>query len=595
MTKKGKPISTVRRLYNRAAPTIRRYRIGTIVILLASLLYFAPLLTRLDSYTEGGDSMFNAWTLARNHNCLKGDCESYSNGNIYFPNKDTMLYSEAQLSTGLLTFPLHFINENPIFSYNVWKIIATFLSGWFMYLLAKKIRNDNELFSVVSGLVFAFAPFKMSALGHLQNLSIFYLPLIVLLIISYIQKQKSRYVFGLLLSLILLFYASWYQMVFVLVAIGVLLLAALLLKLTTPKNILILGTVAVVAVLTTLPLAKEYIRFSRENGAGFTIGAQTSYSSSVADYVIPQNGTIIGKIYDRVMPDQARRIPYNPDSISYHGMSLYVIAFTVLLLLFRQRKTSPDSSQLYKWGYIWFAIGFVGLLFSLGPLLKLGGAYIYATLDSGIGLSVPLPYILLDFALPQIQFIRAVGRWSALFLFALCVLFLYLPRVIDKSPLLKHKKKLITYCAITALFIELAPLHFHYMSDRPHNFNNEIPAVYTFIKNSEVDDILVLYADQDYPNPILIFARTETVLWAGYHNKNIFNGYSGYTPPDYEKEFADFQDLRADDVAKMRAKNLKHVLIDKQLSTTNTDLPQTAKELLSSVVYEDYRYVLLKI
>ena len=57
-------------------------------------------------YSEGGDAMFNAWAIARNQHCiLREACPSYVNANIYFPHKDTMLYSESQLSAGFLTYP----------------------------------------------------------------------------------------------------------------------------------------------------------------------------------------------------------------------------------------------------------------------------------------------------------------------------------------------------------------------------------------------------------------------------------------------------------------------------------------------------------
>jgi len=45
--------------------------------------------------------MFNAWTLARDHHCiLHQACSNYSNGNIFYPNKDSMLYSETQYQRG---------------------------------------------------------------------------------------------------------------------------------------------------------------------------------------------------------------------------------------------------------------------------------------------------------------------------------------------------------------------------------------------------------------------------------------------------------------------------------------------------------------
>jgi hypothetical protein len=89
--------------------------------------------------------------------------------------------------------------------------------------------------------------------------------------------------------------------------------------------------------------------------------------------------------------------------------------------------------------------------------------------------------------------------------------------------------------------------------------------------------------------------RAEDVLWAGYHNKNIFNGYSGYTPPLYDETFYDFVYLEPDDIPKMQKLGLRYVLIDKQLSAPRPFLIDAAAQLLSHKVYEDNRYVLREI
>lgn len=86
----------------------------------------------MGSYIDGGDAMFNAWTLSRNHHCImRENCTDYTDANIYFPNKDTMLYSESQLSAGLLTLPIYAISKNPIVTYNFWTIMSFF---WLAYL-----------------------------------------------------------------------------------------------------------------------------------------------------------------------------------------------------------------------------------------------------------------------------------------------------------------------------------------------------------------------------------------------------------------------------------------------------------------------------
>lgn len=68
--------------------------VGIAVTLFASLIFFMPILGRLGTYSEGGDAMFNAWLMARNHHCiLQQGCPDYTTSNMYYPHQDSMLYS----------------------------------------------------------------------------------------------------------------------------------------------------------------------------------------------------------------------------------------------------------------------------------------------------------------------------------------------------------------------------------------------------------------------------------------------------------------------------------------------------------------------
>jgi hypothetical protein len=569
---------------------------GTLVILVATLIFFWPMVTRIGNYSEGGDAMFNAWTLARNHHCILGDrCDDYTDSNIYFPHEDTMLYSETQLSTGLLTLPLHLLNKNPIFAYNVWTITSFFLMGWFMYLLAKFLSKGKEVVSIVAGLVFAFAPFQMAAIFHLQNISIFYLPLSVLLVLKYFKTPQRKYLAMLFIALVLQFYASWVQMVFVLTVLGILLLAAGLLRLMRWRPVLAVGIIVSLATLTTLPLAKEYMRFSKSNEAGFSLKDQLLYSSSVADYFVPHNGTALGKLFYKINPDSPVINAYNLDSYSYHGVALYALAGSVIAVAIRMRKKSAVLKSRFKYVMAFAAVGLVGFIFSLGPLLKLKGNYAYAEIMPGIKPVIVMPYMLIDKFLPQLQFIRAVGRWSVLFLFALCCLLAYGARYYYENKWFTKRRITMGAIVLTILAFEVAPLHQVHMAKGQYAYNLEIPAVYRFVKDhSEIDHMLILAGDHDYTDTPIPVLRAEWVLWAGYHNREIFNGYSGYTPPKYMDEYIDFKDFNEKDVKRLKELDLRYVIVDKQLSTTEPELPGKVDSLLKEKLYEDSRYSLYK-
>jgi hypothetical protein len=577
----------------------RKYWIGTVVILIATCIFFGPMLIRAGSYSDGGDAMFNAWTLARNYHCiLHQDCPTYANGNIFFPDKNSMLYSETQLSTAVVTLPLYFINNNPVFANNVWTIASFFLMGWSMYLLAMYLSKNKQFISILAGLIFEFAPFRMAAVDHLQNISIYCLPLAFLMIFKYLDTKKRGYLIGLFAVAVMQFYASWYQMVFVLAALGILIAGLWLFKVEKAwKTLLIIAGIVALAALSTYPLAKEYVNFSKTSSASFSIGDQATYSSSLLDFFTPNNGTLIGKIFYAIRP-ASHLNSYDTDSYSYYGFTLYFITIFVLAMAYRYRKKGIEAIKKYKMVVIFALIALAGVLISFGPLLKIRGAYLYHSNTSGLTFAIPLPYFAVDKLLPQLAFLRALGRAGVLILFSLCCLFAYAPFYAKKV------KYYITYrtainCIVVGLIIfELAPFHFTPLRSTSYSYGISIPPVYTYIKDHKnVNNIIVLAADSDYPNAGIPIELPEETMWAGYDNKNTFNGYSGYLPPTYYPTYWNFLDFRPAVVPDLKKENLHYVLVDKLLSTTNPNLVNQVANVLgkNNIVYQDKRYDLFKV
>ncbi len=585
-----------KKMYQTSGHFLKQNRVGLIVIGLATLIFFAPLLSRLGTYSGGGDAMFNAWTLARNHHCiLQQDCPNYADGNIYFPNKDSMLYSETQLSTGLLTLPIHFVDKNPILAHNIWTILSMFLSGLFMYMLAKALSKKQEFISIAAGLIFEFAPVKMTALGHLQNLSIFYLPLIVLIFIKILQSQKIKksHLIVLFVATTLLFYASWYQMVFALMAIAGFVIGLLLFRLADLKKISIICGVVLLSVIATLPLAKEYTRFSKTNQATFALPEQVLYSASLKDYAIPYNATYEGEIYNKLRP-QSKVNSFNPDSSSFHGFSLYIAAFATLVLTFGVFARKIFTKKEIRMVYVFAIIGLIGFIVSLGPLLKVGKDFAYSAPGISQAVVIPLPYIIVDKLLPQLSFIRAIGRASIIFLFALCCIVAIGSRFLKNVP--PRAKFAILAVFGLLIFFELSPRHMFYISPSAYSQNLVVPSVYKFVaQNKGINNLVILRSDRDYPGAAIPIARAEDVLWAGYHNRNIFNGYSGYEPKAYGPTYGDFVDFDLSDIEKMKTLGLQHIIIDKQLSTSDPSLVHKVEGTGLRKLYEDDRYVLFKI
>ena len=84
-----------------------------------------PLVCHLDTHVTPGLQpaltvpYLNLWTLAWNYHWLQGEVDSYWDANQFFPHRKTLAYSEPQLGTSVLTYPIVGLGGNTILAYNV--------------------------------------------------------------------------------------------------------------------------------------------------------------------------------------------------------------------------------------------------------------------------------------------------------------------------------------------------------------------------------------------------------------------------------------------------------------------------------------------
>lgn len=558
-----------------------------IIILLLTFAYFFPIITHLNSYIPGGDAMFNAYLLSRNHHCMLGqNCDDYSNANIYYPNKDTMLYSETEIAPSVISLPLRLITENPILPYNVMTIASFFMAGLSMYLLALYLTRGNKSFSLVIGLAFEFSPVIIGAVHNLQSLSIFCLPLVFLWIFKYLDTFNKKYLLLLFVTLLYVFYASWYQMIFVLLATGILVVGMYVFKIKPLKSLLPPVGIMSAAVVATLPLALQYLEFARQAKSIYKIEEKIANSSTLVDYVIAPAHSIVGSIYR----DFSQGSVLLPNAPAYFGVGLSIILFISFIFL---KKKKLIQKKDYQWMAIFGVMGGVTFIASLGPLLKITNAYIYTVLGEKVAILLPF-YIVHEFIKP-LSFIRAPGRLSVICIFVICCALAVVYMKLNSNKKYHTVKKHYVIGVVIVALIEIFPIRPYVMDSNVHAISDKPPAVYEYIKQKgQIDNVIVLQA-KEYPNVGFWFARTEVVLWAGYHNKNVFNGYSGYIPPTFESDYSDFVNLDRDDPKQMKSMGINYVVLDTELYSNKPHVLMDADNILGTPMYKDERYKLYKL
>ena len=112
------------------------------------------------------DPPFSAWRLARVvHNVSQG--HPLFEGEIFWPARQTLAYSDAMLAQAALAAPLLAIGLTPLAVLNVLTLAGVAGSAAAAYVLARRLTGHTGG-ALVAGLVFAFAPYRRDHLQHLE-------------------------------------------------------------------------------------------------------------------------------------------------------------------------------------------------------------------------------------------------------------------------------------------------------------------------------------------------------------------------------------------------------------------------------------------
>ena len=137
--------------------------------------------TRLagDVHDPAFNSWVLAWTTGQILKALGGDLSAITNfwnANIFYPEPLTLAYSEHLFGQALQVLPVQALTGNILLSYNLLFISTFALSGFSVYMLVRDLTG-RPLAAFVAGLAFAYAPYRLSQLSHLQVLSSYWMPL----------------------------------------------------------------------------------------------------------------------------------------------------------------------------------------------------------------------------------------------------------------------------------------------------------------------------------------------------------------------------------------------------------------------------------
>ena len=341
-----------------------------------------------------GDPLLNTWILAWDVHALLTHPWRLFDANIFYPLPNTLAYSEHLLSTAGLVLPLALLGGEPAVAYNLSLLLSFPLAGLGMYLLVLRWTRRRGA-AWLAGLSFAFAPYRMASVAHLQLLTIQWLPFSLLALDVVLagemaaggRRRAAITWYALLVGFTSLqVLASWYLAVFSGLALGIYALAWLIngwRKGTLRGTLPTLGGLAIsglVVVGLALPLALPYLEVLPGLQAARPAWLAASFAARPTDFLAAAPHLRLA----------------GPLSQGLAGRAGFTEENTLFL------------------GVVGPLLALVGLVTALaGPASRMRwrAAALLAILVVSLGLTLAGPYALLTRLVPALTVVRVPPRW----------------------------------------------------------------------------------------------------------------------------------------------------------------------------------------
>ena len=464
------------------------------------------------------DALFSTWRLAWIAHQLTTDPARLFDGNIFWPEPNTLAFSDAMLLLGVAGTPLIHAGVHPAAVHNLLLIASFVFAGYAAYRLVMRMTGHPAA-ALVGGMVFAFAPYRFAHIGHLELLWTGFMPMAILALYALLaQPTVRRGVWsGCLVALQAL--CSLYYFFFLAVwLVPVALLARLHMSFrVTGKH----AAALLAAAMTVMVLLVPYVRPYREARA--LLGARSAeeverYSATPVDYLrVPWGNWLYGEQWAESLEERSL----------FPGV-LVLVLIGVSVVVVRSR--------------IVIAFAIAGAI----------------AVDLSLGVN-GLLYPRLRDALPLLTSIRAPARFGVLALLAFAVLAgLAVAHVLRRAA--TRKQWVITTLVLVALGVEywsvplstretpLSPFRVHqWLAVQPRGAIVELPL----------------------PVPNRLWREEPLYEFLSiYHWQPLVNGYSGFAPASYLQLLEQMREFPSDaSVRVLIERGVKIAILHERLMT----------------------------
>ena len=471
-------------------------------VALTAVMTYPQVLRMSDGVHDPADPLMVTWVLSWVAHQLPIAPAHIFDANIFYPERNTLAYSETLLVPGLLAAPLSWLGVAPIPIYNLVFLSGFALSGVGVALLVRRLTGNSGA-AIVAGLVFAFPPYRIDHYAHLQLQQTQFIPLALWAFHRLLDSGRVRD--GVLLGvftacqMLSCMYYGIFLVPYLAVVCGTLLIAK---RRVTRTQLAALAAAAAIVAVAMIPVGRAHLAARKVVGErGRAEVAQNS--ATWRNYLAPPEvNAVYGKVFARFMDPERRLFPG------------FVAVLLALVGVFSPRNGSRQTTHTHD--RMLSEDGAARLAYALGLLLAF---------DVSLGFNGIVYRGLYDYFLP-FRALRIPARMGLMVGFSLAVLAGYgAARITDRLRSEKARRVALTLIGVLML-VEYASTPLPLWAAPRHP-----PESYAdLVRDAGDGPTSVIF---EFPTGAM--EDPEYLYYSTFHWQHLVNGYSGFFPPSYVK------------------------------------------------------------
>lgn len=341
------------------APRLRELLLVSVVAFALTVVFTWPMAARFGTSgrLDNGDARFSIWNVSWvAHSLTTGPAELW-NANIFYPQKGTLAFSEANLVAGVIAVPAWLVTHNPYATSNFTIFIAFILSAVTMYALVKYLTGSRwgAAFAAAS---YAFCSYVFAHTAHIQLLMTFGPALALLRMHRFVDRPSVANAAWLGLALFVQGLACGYYGMYggLMVALGAVWFGVSSGQWRSPRFLALTALAAVVAIGLTAPFLAPYADLQH---AGFSRSLDEArlFSATWRDYF-----TSALLVYRWMLPTLQEWGGWH--EVLFPGG--LVMGFAAVALVYAARRSASLAASQRVIGF-YIVVALVAVWGSLGP------------------------------------------------------------------------------------------------------------------------------------------------------------------------------------------------------------------------------------